>query len=164
MTPCADGFFTLQHTETRKLELWETIDKLATDRRATPKDLERLHGRLIWFSAFIFGRAINQLVKQVSTLSLKREKTLVFDADFLRTLGELRTMIGSAKPVPVSRAICKTWIIFTDGAFEPGSDFPGSVGGVLVSPQGTPVQCFGETVPGELLEELLQHSDHPIYQ
>ena len=64
---CHEGVFSLQHTEARKLELSETLDGLVNCGRLTPKDLERLHGRLIWFGAFVFGCTLNQLVKQIST-------------------------------------------------------------------------------------------------
>ena len=73
------GVFTLQHTETCKAaaELTQAIDKLLADKKSSPKDLERLHGRLIWFSAFIFGRMINQMVKQVSAMSLQRTRVVL---------------------------------------------------------------------------------------
>ena len=54
--------------------------------------------------------------------------------------------------------------VFTDGAYEPGTDVLGSLGGVLVSPQGTLVQCFGEVVPRVLVDQLHKFSDHPIYE
>ena len=42
------GTFTLEHTEGRRNELSETLQSLIERRNATPKELERLHGRLIW--------------------------------------------------------------------------------------------------------------------
>jgi CRISPR/Cas system CMR subunit Cmr4 (Cas7 group RAMP superfamily) len=80
------GVFTLQHTETRKAaaELTQAIDKLLADKKSSPKDLERLHGRLIWFSAFIFGRMINQMVKQVSAMSLQRTRVVRSDEIFFQ--------------------------------------------------------------------------------
>ena len=35
----------------------------------------------------------------------------------------------------VSKSIPQTWVIFTDGAYEPTSDIPASIGGVLVALQ-----------------------------
>ena len=162
--PLCDGSFSLQHTDARKEELANSIEQLLIAKQCSPKDLERLHGRLIWFSAFIFGRMINQLVKQVSLLSLKKERILVFDDDFTAVLNELKCTISSAKPVTITRNLCKTWYVFTDGAYEPGTDTPASVGGVLVSPSGSLVQCFGEEVPRLLVGLLLKFSDHPIYE
>ena len=82
------GVFTLQHTEARKAELTQVIDKLLMDKKSSPKDLEleRLHGRLIWFSAFVFGRMINQMVKQVSAMSLQRTRVVQFDVFSFNTM------------------------------------------------------------------------------
>ena len=162
--PLCTGSFSLKHTDARKEELSNTIEQLVRRKRCSPKDLERLHGRLIWFSAFIFGRMINQLVKQISVLSLKKDKTVVFDDDFMAVLNDLLSSIASAKPVTVTRNLCSTWYVFTDGAYEPGTDVPASIGGVLVSPHGALVQCFGEAVPQALVDLLLKFSDHPIYE
>ena len=106
---------------------------------------------------------INQLVKQVSIFSLKKERILVFDDDFTAVLNELKSIIASAKPVTITRNLCKSWYVFTDGAYEPGTDVLASVGGVLVSPNGSLVQCFGEEVPRSLVDQLHEFSDHPIY-
>lgn len=110
------------------------LDTLMKTQRSTPKELERLHGRLIWFSAFVFGRMINQLVKAVSQESLKRTKSIQFSSEFLHTLNDLKAAITLSKPVVISKSLCTTWYVFTDGAFEPDSDVLASVGAVLISP------------------------------
>ena len=71
--------------ESRKSELVQMLDTLMNAQRSTPKELERLHGRLIWFSAFVFGRMMNQLVKAVSQECLKRTSS-----EFLHTLNDLK--------------------------------------------------------------------------
>ena len=93
----------------------------------------------------------------------KRNK-ITFAPDFLQTLMDLKHAIGSSKPVVISKTLCTTWYVFTDGAYEPDSDVLASIGEVLISPTGTPVQCFGEVVPKTFVDELLQHSSHPIYE
>ena len=103
--------------------------------------------RLIWFSAFVFGRMMNQLVKTISIESLQRKKVIHFTSEFLQTLTDLKHAIGSSKPVVISKTLCTTWYVFTDGAYEPDSEILASIGAVLISPTGTPVQCFGEVVP-----------------
>lgn len=49
-----NGSFFLQHTENRRAELLATIDALLERAGASPKELERLHGRLVWFNALCF--------------------------------------------------------------------------------------------------------------
>ena len=69
------GSFTLEHTESRRSELVETLQELIGRGSATPKELERLHGRLIWFGSFVYGRMLNRLVKEVSNKARARGKT-----------------------------------------------------------------------------------------
>ena len=66
----------------------------------------------------------------------------------------------------ISKTLCTTWYVFTDGAYEPDSDILASIGAVLISPTGTPVQCFGEAVSGrdghEALDEISDGMPHSI--
>ena len=47
------------------------------------------------------------------------------------------------EPVVVSLSQTRTWYVFTDGAFEPGSDTPATIGGMLVDQDGRCVEHFG---------------------
>ncbi|CAL1138365.1 unnamed protein product, partial [Cladocopium goreaui] len=97
------------------------------------------------------------------TESRKSELMQILD-NLIGTWMDLKHAIGSSKPVVISKTLCTTWYVFTDGAYEPDSDVLASIGAVLISPTGTPVQCFGEVVPKTFVDELLQHSSHPIYE
>ena len=46
------GFFQLEHTESRRNEVVQTLETLVGQDRCTTKELERLHGRLIWVNSF----------------------------------------------------------------------------------------------------------------
>ena len=67
------------------------------------------------------------------------------------------------KPIEIRKAVGKTVYIFTDGTFEPTSDTPGTLGGILYDECGTAQHFFSEVVPGELMEAYLQASKNPIY-
>ena len=69
-----DGHFTLMHTDSRKLEIIETIRALQKATEIAPKDLERLHGRLVWYRSFVFGRKINRLVAHLSQMAAQKHK------------------------------------------------------------------------------------------
>ena len=56
--------------------------------------------------------------------------------------------------------LVSTWICFTDGACEQEC----SIGGVLVSPQGTAVMAFGSVLPQEFAQHFFIDSKHPIYE
>ena len=51
-------------------ELEETVSKMLQVRNLTYKQLERLHGRLVWFNSYIFGRSINKAVRARTNLHL----------------------------------------------------------------------------------------------
>ena len=91
-------------------------------------------------------------------------KLVTFDEGFLGVLSRLMAAVQDSKPVAIGRSLCHTWIIFTDGAYEPGSQQPATFGAVLVSPNGTPVEMFGEQAPTTLLDDFLRDSQHPIYE
>ena len=76
----------------------------------------------------------------------------------------MRALLETCKPLEITKSLCRTWIIFTDGAFEPDSSHPATVGGVLICPGGSVMQCFGESLHGTLVDELLSQSQHPIYE
>eukprot|EP00435_Cladocopium_sp_Y103_P062782 s463_g24.t1 len=158
------GSFTLEHTEGRRTELIDPIQDLIRRGCSSPKELERLHGRLIWFGSFVYGRLLNRLVKEVSNKARVRGKLFQFDAEFLDALQRLMVAVRDSKPVSITKSLFHAWIIFTDGAYEPGSQQPATYGGVLISPSGTPVEMFGEQVPSTLLDEFLEDSKHPIYE
>ena len=71
--------------------------------------------------------------------------------------------VHSAVPVPMGITSSATWIIFTDGACE-GDAPSGSVGGVLVAPNGRVVHHFGSVAPQWVMDQLLVHSRHPIHE
>ena len=158
-----DGHFTLMHTDSRKLEIIDTIRALRRSTDIGSKDLERLHGRLVWYRSFVFGRKINRLVARLSQMSTQKHKVLVGD-ELAETLELLEHHLEHARPIPITKSICRTWFIYTDGAYEPGNELPGSIGGVLVDPQGNPVEMFGEYLPEDFMNSFLEYSDHPIYE
>ena len=130
------GYFLLQHTESRR-ELVSAIDVLLNAQRITAKELERLHGRLVWFNSFVFGRLMNHAVKIISINCHSNSKYVACGTELKNALDQLRKTLLSCKPLEISKSLCKTWIVFTDGAFEPTAHHRATLGGVLVSPNGT---------------------------
>ena len=158
------GSFSLHHTAKRKQELLDTIASLLARKRVSPKELERLHGRLVWFSSFVFGRVMNHSVKEISAVCRSCERSVGLEQSLKDALIQVRALLETCKPLEITKSLCRTWIIFTDGAFEPDSSHPATVGGVLICPGGSVMQCFGESLHGTLVDELLSQSQHPIYE
>jgi len=158
------GSFRLQHTESRRSELVTAIGALLDKANTTPKELERLHGRLVWFNAFVFGRKMNHAVRTLSLACHSTEKSLRLAGELRRALARLQGLLVDSRPLEISKALCNTWVIFTDGAYEPESDHPSTVGGILISPCGVATSYFGEELSRALTEDLLIDSQHPIYE
>ena len=59
----------LEHIESRKAESAATLKEILQANSSTTKQLERLHGRFVWFNSYIFGRRINSAVRVVSKYS-----------------------------------------------------------------------------------------------
>ena len=115
------GFFQLEHTESRRTEVLLTLENLINLDQCTTKELERLHGRLIWFNSFCFGRTLNVLIRYLSGFAHTASRITAVDGLSLRILKDLKDQLATVEPVQVHRDINKTWIIFTDGSFEPSS-------------------------------------------
>ena len=158
------GVFTLEHTAKRKAELLQTIDSLVLAGKCSPKELERLHGRLVWFGSFIFGRQMNISLRSLNKFAAMKCKVIPTNAELLDALHHIRSRLSTAIPTRISKSINNTWIIFTDGAYEPGSRCVASVGGVLISPQGSVVHYFGEQLNESLVKDFESDSEHPIYE
>ena len=152
------------HTEERSKELLECIDEILSHNSVGTKTLERLHGRIVWFRTFVFGRRLNAATRVLSWHSRKTGPSIRVDDQLRSALETLRNHLVSSRQVSINRDINETWIIFTDGAFEPTNAQPASIGGILVNPSGKVVSFFGAYLPQPLLEEFLAKSNHPIYE
>ena len=132
-----DGSIAVMHTEQRVLELKETLSQILSSGTLGRKDAEKLHGRLIWFSSFVFGRRPNRAVAALSAIASGASRSSLLTEEHQFALRSLLEYVNSCRPVSISRRILECWFLFTDGAFEPRETEPGSVGGVLVAPSGT---------------------------
>ena len=86
------GYFLLQHTESRR-ELVSAIDVLLNAQRITAKELERLHGRLVWFNSFVFGRLMNHAVKIISINCHSNSKYVACGTELKNALDQLRKIL-----------------------------------------------------------------------
>ena len=164
LTSSAEGEFKLGHTEKRTTELLASLNDLIKTDRVEVKELERLHGRLVWFNSYIFGRELNSAVRVVSRHARMKSKTIVKTEELTKALHCLVDELTRARPVQVSTSHCDTYYVFTDGAYEPTSETPGTIGGLLVDQWGRSLEFFGLALPQSLLNQFLELSDHPIYE
>ena len=89
---------------------------------------------------------------------------MIVDQDFRDHSALLAKCLEGSRPVQINAEAGQTWTLFTDGAFEPDQAQPGSVGAVLVDPEGRPCHAWGSPVPEHLLSIFMQESSRPIYE
>ena len=164
LSESCNGSFQLGHTEKRVEELQQTLRDLLAAEKVEVKALEKLHGRLVWFSSYVFGRELNAAVRVISKHARLKYKMINKNHDLVKAMSFLLEELTIAKPVRISTTHCNTFYIFTDGAYEPGSETPGTIGGLLVDETGRSLEYFGLALPPSLLEQFLSFSDHPIYE
>ena len=76
----------------------------------------------------------------------------------------MQERVLSAPPIEISRTVLDTWIVFTDGACVGAGDKVGSIGGVLINPNGYLVEYFSSKVPSVFMSKLCEASANPIYE
>ena len=109
----------------------------------------------MWFSSYVFGRELNTAVRVISRYARFKTKTINKPDDLNHALKFLAEELGRARPVQVSLSHSSTFFVFTDGAFEPTSNTPATVGGLLVDEWGRSLEFFGLPVPQTLLDQFL---------
>ena len=129
----------------------------------TPKEAEKLRGRMVFFEGYTFGRIANAAVRNLGRLSMNQTANNVPNHELERTLKLLMLRVQSAEPVKVEKCFSSTWLVFTDGCCEADKRF-GGIGGILISPQGSCVSFFSSEVPSWMMDKLLAKSANPIHE
>lgn len=154
---------TVGHTEARVQELTKTLAEIEATKTMSLKEAERLRGRLQWFETFASGRIAQQALRNLSKLTSTGRKSEALTALELDNINFLRRRVVGAPPICIRTTCLDTWFVFSDGACE-GDEKTGSLGSVLISPCGIPVEFISEKVPDQWMELFLQGSKHPIYE
>ena len=151
------------HTEKRRDELLASINEILDAGSLEPQAFERLRGRMVFFEGFSFGRVSNQAMRALASACKSSKTALELNHLHRSSFKVLVERVESSAPLVVQPSIRSTWILFTDGACEPDRSW-GGIGGVLISPNGSCVGCFGEEVPQSLMDSLLARSKNPIFE
>ena len=159
-----EGRVLLGHTERRKSELSDAVGEIIEKERIDTKFAESLRGRMQWFEGYVFGRTAQRCVRTVGDLSLRSSKSSTLTSLEIKCFKDLQERVLSAPPIEISRTVLDTWIVFTDGACEGAGDKVGSIGGVLINPNGYLVEYFSSRVPSVLMSKLCETSANPIYE
>ena len=160
----AGGKVLLGHTEKRKSELSDAAGEIIKRKNIDTKVAESLRGRMQWFEGYVFGRTAQRCVQTIGELSLRSSKSSTLTSLELKCFKDLQERVLLAPPIEISRTVLDTWIVFTDGACEGAGDKEGSIGGVLINPNGYLVEYFSSRVPSAFMSKLCETSANPIYE
>ena len=157
------GAMKVTHTEERRAELRETIPCILKRNSLSGKEAERLRGRMVFFEGYTFGRVANGAVRSLSRWCNYNKRVVDLDLEMRANLTFLHSRVLEAKAISIERSLLSTWFVFTDGACIQ-DDKTGSVGGVLVSPEGKSVSFFASVVPEDILERFFRLLKNPIHE
>ena len=149
------GRVLVDNTEARKRELGEFIDKIVTTRKLSSADAFKLRGRMQFTAGQLFGRAAKTCLARVTNHAYRSSSSDVSES-LVSSLILFKRFLLAQKPRVVTAAMLQTWVVFTDASFEHDSEDidKAGFGGVLVSPQGTPVNFFSFELIGDDLRYL----------
>ena len=156
------GRMSICHTAERGLELTAALDKVLTDKTLGVKDAARLRGRMIFFEGLTCGRTANTAIKSLGRFCVG-DRTQSLDEEAIMHLEFLKDRIASRVPIMISKTLCDTWYLFTDGACEPEAR-KGSVGGVVFAPNFRCISFFSAEIPAEFMDAFLSKSKNPIHE
>ena len=158
------GVVLLGHTENRVQELKAVLEDFLARGVMTSKDAEKLRGRLQWFESFAGGRIAQQALRTISSLVSGSRVQRTLRSPELSAIKFLRDRVLSAPPTCIKATNLQTWLVFSDGACEGDTVKEGTIGAILVSPDGKLCRYFSEKVPRDLMQKLLIESEHPIFE
>ena len=143
----SDGSIFLLHTDSRKAELNDTIDKHLLEGTLTQKEAKSLRGRLIWFESFMFGRVANLSLHAIGKRAIDGGGNTTVSVELRRALCFFKNRVVNSSPIEICAAVGEVIHIFTDGTFKEDLQHPDTVGGVVCSSSGMPLGFFSEVVP-----------------
>ena len=149
------GRVLVDNTEARKRELGEFIDKIVSTRKLNSADALKLRGRMQFTAGQLFGRVAKTCLARVTNHAYRSSSSDVAES-LVSSLTLFKRLLLAQKPRVVTTAMLQTWVVFTDASFEHDSEDidTAGFGGVLVSPQGTPVNFFSFELKGDDLSYL----------
>ena len=118
---------------------------------------------IIWFESFLFGRIANLSLHVIGKRAVGPSTNTTIDGELRRALEFFRDRVVNGPPIEISAATGEVLFVFSDGADEESSEYPGTVGGVLYSESRVSLAFFSEIVPQNLLDKYLENSQNPIY-
>ena len=154
LTNFSQGFVEFKNTSKRVLELCGYIDRALTDGELKLLDSQKLRGRMQFADGQLFGR-LGRLCLCAVTEHAYSGKGPRIQAGCIQALRRFKDFLQHSPPRRIQRSSHKTWLVFTDACYEPTSTtWRCGIGGVIISPDGTPYQAFSLSLNETQIETL----------
>ena len=154
LTNFSQGFVEFKNTSKRVLELCGYIDKALTDGELKLLDSQKLRGRMQFADGQLFGR-LGRLCLRAVTEHAYSGKGPKIKTGCIQALQRFKDFLQHSQPRRIQRSSHKTWLVFTDACYEPTSTtWRCGIGGVIISPDGTPYQAFSLSLSETQIETL----------
>ena len=154
LTNFSQGFVEFKNTSKRVLELCGYIDRALTDGELKLLDSQKLRGRMQFADGQLFGR-LGRLCLRAVTEHAYSGKGPKIQTGCIQALQRFKDFLQHSPPRRIQRSSHKTWLVFTDACYEPTSTtWRCGIGGVIVSPDGTPYQAFSLSLSETQIETL----------
>ena len=154
LTESKTGCIAICNKRDRVDEISAALDKIVSEGRLRPRDLQSHLGRLQFAEMQIAGRAGRLAMADLRQMGSTEGSLVDLNDSQINALSILKARITSGKPKRlIARPSEKPWLLFTDGALEYDEDSQSlaTVGAVLISPAGV-AHCFGVEVPHEVVK------------
>ena len=152
LTKTPAGCFEVRNTESRVLELRESMMQALETNSLSRVEGERLRGRLQFASNQLFGRRFRNCLRELNFHVARGMKTV--SAELAASLRLMCHLLALNSPRSVSVAHVQWSHLFVDASFDP-EVFSG-IGGVLFDSSGTCTGCFSERDDTTLLQSLMK--------
>ena len=154
LTNFSQGFVEFKNTSKRVLELCGYIDKALTEGELKLLDSQKLRGRMQFADGQLFGR-LGRLCLRAVTEHAYSGKGPKIKTGCIQALQRFKDFLQHSQPRRIQRSSHKTWLVFTDACYEPTSTtWRCGIGGVIISPDGTPYQAFSLSLSETQIETL----------
>ena len=151
------GFFSVGNTESRKAELGDRINDILAADLLSVAEATSLRSRLLFADAQVFGRFAKSALHEIGQVGLSANDMSPLSQSVRRSLQWLKDRVLTGPPRKIDFKDTETFYLFLDGACTDIVDESvwcgTSIGGVLVFPDGSVRECFGEILPQAWLKD-----------
>ena len=135
------GEVLFMNTESRIAEVSAYLDALVSVRKTTPKELQRIRGRMLFAGGQLFGRVGRACIKALRQCESHPGGQV--DDRSAEAFTHFRRILQEGLPRTIKRLSSAPVFLFTDAAYDRDSKSSRcGLGGVLVSAEGRPLAMF----------------------